>query len=168
LSIPAGDVATVTVLVKVAPEEAFSIFTEEIDLWWKEGPQYRIGGRRPGRICFECGPEGRLFETVDLSTGLRTFEVGKIVEWNPPARLVFDWRGVNFKPGEKTTVEVSFQASGGGTLVTVRHSGWSALREGHPARHGLTGREFSRMIGMWWSELLTSLREHARDRARGV
>ena len=48
-----------------------------------------------------------------------------------------------------------------GTLVTVRHGGWTALRDDHPARHGLKGAAFSRMIGLWWGELLTSLREHA-------
>jgi hypothetical protein len=33
------------------------------------------------------------------------------------------------------------------------------LRPDHPARHGLQGGEFSRMIGLWWGEQLSSLRE---------
>ncbi|MGH9323090.1 MAG: SRPBCC domain-containing protein, partial [Vicinamibacteria bacterium] len=158
---------TVSVLVKVAPEDAFSIFTTEIDLWWKQGPAYRIAGRKRGQINFECGPGGRLLETFELASGPRTFEVGNILAWEPPQRLAFEWRGVNFKPDEKTTVEVTFQPSASGTLVTVKHRGWSSLSDGHPARHGLTGREFSRMIGLWWGELMTSLREHADDRRPG-
>jgi len=71
-----------------------------------------------------------------------------------------EWRGVNFKPQEKTLVEVSFEPSGEGTLVTVRHSGWASLPDDHPVRHGFVGPEFSRMIGLWWGELMTSLREH--------
>jgi hypothetical protein len=73
---------------------------------------------------------------------------------------------VNFKAGEKTTVDVAFQLSGEGTLVTVRHGGWSALPADHPVRHGLTGPAFSRMIGLWWGQLMTSLREHVQSLAR--
>jgi hypothetical protein len=46
-----------------------------------------------------------------------------------------------------------------GTLVTVTHSGLSALRSDHPARHGLQGSDFSRMIGLWWGDQMNSLRE---------
>jgi uncharacterized protein YndB with AHSA1/START domain len=161
---PPGDCATVTVHVGVSREEAFDVFTREIDLWWKHGPRYRIAGRRPGGLCFEPGIGGRLFETFELTTGPRTIEVGRITEWEPPARLSFEWRGVNFKPDEKTFVEVAFEPSPNGTLVTVRHRGWSALRADHPARHGLIGPAFSRMIGLWWGELMTSLREHIAAR----
>ena len=31
---------------------------------------------------------------------------------------------------------------------------------GHPARHKLEGAAFSRSMGLWWGQLLTSLREH--------
>ena len=50
-------------------------------------------------------------------------------------------------------------------MVTVQHRGWSTLPADHPARHGKVGAEFSRMIGLWWGELMTSLREYvsARD-----
>jgi uncharacterized protein YndB with AHSA1/START domain len=155
--VTAGDSATVTVFVGVPPEIAFDIFTREVDRWWKQGPKFRIGGRRPGVLTFEGGVGGRLFETV----GTRTFQTGAITAWEPPARLEFEWRGVNFKPHEKTVVEVRFAPLRDGTNVTVQHRGWSALPSDHPARHGLVGAEFSRMIGMWWGELLTSLREHA-------
>lgn len=155
----AGDSVTVTVFVAVTPESAFEVFTREIDLWWKRGPKFRIAGRRRGSLYFEPGLGGRLFESFDADGGPRTFEVGRVTAWEPPARLQFDWRGVNFKPNEKTVVEVCFAASGEGTLVTLQHRGWSALPADHPVRHGLVGAEFSRMVGMWWGELMTSLRE---------
>ncbi len=159
-----GDSATVTVHVAIAPDDAFEVFTQEIDLWWKQGPRYRIAGRRRGTLCFEAGPGGRLFETFELSSGPRTIEVGRITAWEPPARFSFEWRGVNFKPQEKTFVEVAFEPAPNGTRVTVRHRGWSALAEDHPARHGLVGPAFSRMIGLWWGELMTSFREHVAER----
>jgi len=159
-----GDAASVSVLVRVAPADAFDVFTREIDLWWKQGPQFRIAGRRRGQLFFECGAGGRLFETFESARGPRTFEVGKVTLWDPPRRLELEWRGVNFKPGEKTSVEVTFTESASGTLVTVRHRGWSSLPEDHPVRHGLVGPAFSRMIGLWWGQLMTSLREHVETR----
>ncbi len=160
----AGDSARVSVFVAVAPADAFEIFTHEIDLWWRHGKKYRIAGRRRGRLVFEEGPDGRLFETFELPSGPRTFEVGRVTLWEPPGRLELEWRNVTFKPDEKTTVAVSFEPHGDGTLVTVVHSGWSALRPDHPARHGLTGADFSRSTGLWWGGLLTSLREHVAKR----
>jgi uncharacterized protein YndB with AHSA1/START domain len=158
---PAGDRARVSVFVRVAPSVAFDLFTREIDLWWKQGPKFRIAGRRRGQLQFEGGPGGRLFETFETGTGAKTFEVGRITAWEPPALLRFDWRGVNFKAGESTVVEVRFDASGEGTMVTVEHRGWSTLAPDHPVRHGLVGPEFIRVMGMWWGELMTSLRAHA-------
>jgi uncharacterized protein YndB with AHSA1/START domain len=157
-----GDAATVSVFVAVPPDSAFQVFTEEIDQWWRTGPRFRIGGKRAGRIYFEPGPSGRLFETFDVASGTRTFEVGKVTVWEPPARLALEWRGVNFKPGEKTFVEVTFEPMRDGTTVTVRHSGWSALPPKHPARHGLEGPAFTRTIGLFWGDLMTSLREHVK------
>jgi uncharacterized protein YndB with AHSA1/START domain len=148
------------VLVAVSPSDAFAVFTEEIDLWWRVGPQYRIAGKRPGKLYIEGGPSGRLFESYETKAGARTFEVGKVVLWEPPHRLSLEWRGVNFKPNESTLVEVSFQPSPSGTLVTVKHRGWASLPPEHPARHGLQDSAFTRMIGMWWGELLSSLREY--------
>jgi uncharacterized protein YndB with AHSA1/START domain len=151
-------------MVRVSPSDAFDVFTREIDQWWRHGPKFRIGGRSRGRLFFECEPGGRLFETFEVSSGSRTVQVGKVMTWEPPRRFVLEWKGVNFKPHEKTQVEVTFEPMGEGTLVTVRHSGWSALPEEHPARHGLVGPAFSRMIGMWWGDLMTSLREHVAQR----
>jgi uncharacterized protein YndB with AHSA1/START domain len=165
LSAPAGDGATVTVSVRVSPADAFEIFTREIDLWWRQGPQFRIAGRRRGQLVFEAGVGGRLFETVELAAGPRSFVVGRVLRWEPPAQLAFEWRGVNFRKDEATHVEVSFRAVGETTLVTVRHSGFATLREGHPARHGLVDAAFSRMIGRWWGELMTGLREHVATRS---
>jgi len=67
----AGDAATVSVLVRVELEDAFDVFTREIDLWWKHGPQFRIAGRRRGQLFFESGTGGRLFETLESAQGPR-------------------------------------------------------------------------------------------------
>ena len=71
---PQGDCATVSVLVKAACESAFDVFTKEIDLWWKQGPKYRIAGTRHGTLCFEPGIGERLFETFERPSGTSTFD----------------------------------------------------------------------------------------------
>ena len=159
-----GDSARVSVFVAVSPEAAFDVFTTEINLWWRQGPKYRIAGKRPGELFMEPCLGGRLFETFPLSTGSKTIEIGRITRWDPPRHLALEWRGVNFKPHEKTFVEVTFEPLNDGTNVTVLHHGWSGLPDDHPARHGLVGPAFSRMIGMWWGGLMTSLRERAAMR----
>lgn len=67
---------------------------------------------------------------------------------------------MNFEPGQLTFVEVEFRGLGDGTMVSVTHRGWLGLPPDHPARHGHAAAAFDRMIGMWWGELLTGLREH--------
>ena len=73
-------------------------------------------------------------------------------------RFAFEWRSPNYVANEKTFVEVLFAESPSGTLVTVTHSGWSALRPDHPARHGETASVFLRRMGLWWGDQMTSLR----------
>ena len=63
--------------------------------------------------------------------------------------------------------EVLFEPSPSGTRLTVTHRGWRALRADHPVRHGQEVAAFIRMMGTWWGDLLTSLREHAASRHEG-
>ena len=162
---PSGDQTTVSVTVAVDQSIAFEVFTTEIDLWWQRGVRFRHGGRHPGVLCFEPGVGGRLFESVEIHPGTtRTYEVGRVIAWEPPGRFVLEWRNANFAPNESTEVEVLFEPAASGTRVTVQHRGWAALRPGHPARHGLEGAAFSRMMGLWWGDLMTSLREFLASR----
>ena len=162
--VPTGDQATISISVAVEPDVAFEVFTNETDLWWRRGVRYRLAGRRPGVLCFEPGAGGRLFESFETSSGAQVYEVGRVTVWQPPSRLVFTWRNANFSAEESTEVEVRFEPTRIGTRVTVQHRGWSALRPGHPARHGLEDAAFSRMIGLWWGDLMTALREFIETR----
>jgi uncharacterized protein YndB with AHSA1/START domain len=154
-----GDSARVTVTVAVATPLAFEIFTAEIDRWWRRGIKFRHAGARSGFLRIEPGLGGRLFESIDGADSPHVIEVGRVLVWEPPTRLAFTWRNANFAPQEQTEVDVEFAPSGSGTRVTVTHRGWSALPADHPARHGLQGADFSRMIGLWWGEQMSSLRE---------
>lgn len=153
-----GDQATVSVLVKVPPAEAFRVFTEEIDAWWRRGLRYRIGKRR-SVVHLEPKLGGRLFESFETAAGEKVKETGRVTCFEPPSRLVLEWRAVNFTLGERTEVEVLFAPSRSGTLVTVCHRGWSKIRADHPVRHREDAPTFLRSMGRWWGDLMTSLRE---------
>jgi uncharacterized protein YndB with AHSA1/START domain len=161
----AQDRVRVTVSVGVEPAIAFRVFTEEIDQWWRRGPAYRMAKADRGILHLEPHVGGRLFESFETDAGPRVVQTGEVRVWDPPARLVFDWRNVTFAAHEKTEVEVNFEPTRSGTLVTLTHRGWNTIRGDHPVRHGHDVREFLRSMGMWWSGLLTSLRSHARERA---
>jgi uncharacterized protein YndB with AHSA1/START domain len=154
-----GDSARVSVTVALPPPLAFEIFTEEIDRWWRRGIKFRHTRGRGGFLRIEPEVGGRLFESIDGDGGPHVLEVGRVRIWDPPRRLSFTWRNANFAAHEQTEVEIEFAPASGGTLVTVTHRGWSSLPADHPARHGLQGAEFARMIGMWWGEQMSSLRE---------
>ena len=154
----AGDQARITVSVAVPPEEAFRVFTQEVNLWWRRGRRFRSAPGNAGIVRIEAGPGGRLFESFDTPAGEQVVEMGRTLVWQPPERLLLQWRAVNFAPHEHTEVEVLFKAVGAGTLVTVVHRGWAALRADHPVRHGLPAPAFIRMMGLWWGDLLGNLR----------
>ena len=156
----ATDQARVSVSVSVPPAEAFRVFTEEIDLWWRRGTAFRAGGGRGGIIAVEPGVGGRIVETYEGDDGERAFVRGVVTAWEPPGRLAFEWRAVNFGLGDTTWVEVVFAATARGTMVTVTHGGWAGLRPDHPVFHGEALGRALRRVALWWGELATSLREH--------
>jgi len=165
----AGDQARVSVTVRVPIETAFELFTGQIDRWWRRGPRFRQAGAAGGFVHIEPGVGGRIFESIDHEGGAGVFEIGRISAWDPPNRFVFSWRNANFAPNETTEVEVNFRDTRGNTTVEVTHRGWSGLPRDHPARHGLHGAAFARMIGLWWADQMSSLRqlaEPASDSAR--
>ena len=134
-SVSPGDQAKASVLVKVPPDEAFRVFTEEIDAWWRSGMRYRIGKRR-SVVHLEPKLGGRLFEAFETANGdPKIKETGRVTCFEPPRRLVLTWRAVKFAPDEETEVEVLFEPRPSGTLDTVCHRGWSKIRPDHPARH---------------------------------
>jgi uncharacterized protein YndB with AHSA1/START domain len=58
--------------------------------------------------------------TVNVSVAVRpeqAFEIGRILVWEPPHRLLFEWRASNFTAAEHTEVEVRFRASASGPVL---------------------------------------------------
>jgi uncharacterized protein YndB with AHSA1/START domain len=163
---PSGDQVRVSVAVAVPPDVAFEIFTNEIDRWWKRGPAFRRAGHQGGFIRMEPGVGGRLFESVDGGNGAESvFVAGFVRVWEPPSRLLFTWGVGRFQAAQETEVDVSFVPTSSGTLVTVVHRGWTRVPADHSVRHGMPVAAFIRSMGMWWGDLMTSLREECASRA---
>lgn len=154
----AKEQVVVSTFVELPPSEAFAIFTRDIDLWWKRSPRYRQMPGQAGSLRFEGEPPERLVE----HSAKRRAVIGRVLSWEPGARVSFEWSTSELAEHDRTSVEVRFQAHRHGTRVTLEHHGLAALPAKHPARRGLSGGAFAAMFGYFWADLLASFRMHAR------
>jgi uncharacterized protein YndB with AHSA1/START domain len=155
------DCVRVTTFVAVDPADAFTIFTQETNLWWRRAPRFRRLSN--GSLRFEN--QERLVEIAE--DGSR-HDIGRILSWEPGKRLTFEWRAKEFGADELTQVDIRFEAAPGGTRLVIEHSGFAKLSQGHKARRGLEGEAFLSMMGLWWGDLVTSYRQRATARSSRV
>jgi uncharacterized glyoxalase superfamily protein PhnB len=127
------------VIVGIDAQTAFSVFTDEIDLWWIRGPiNFHDAARAIGMRC-ERGVGGRLLElySADASDAL---ELGRITAWQPGALLA--WQS----SVDDVTVQVRFETVPGGTKVTVT----ATIPAGGADRGGTAWvRVVPRWLGAW-------------------
>jgi uncharacterized protein YndB with AHSA1/START domain len=145
----------VALRVQATPERAFAVFTGEIGEWWRPNMLFQTTPRPPGRLAFR---DGRLVET--LASG-KVFEIGEVLAWEPPARLVFSWRQASFPPDLRTEVEVRFEAVGDETRVSVEHRGFDRVPADSVARHGFPDQALLVRLADWWRVLLDSVGDRA-------
>jgi uncharacterized protein YndB with AHSA1/START domain len=143
----------VALRVKTPPARAFAVFVDEIGDWWRPSALFETTPR-PGRLSFEPGPDGRLIET---RAGGKVFEIGRILAWEPPRRLVFGWRQANFPPELTTEVEIRFEAVGEETRVSVEHRGFDRVPEGSAARHRFPDQALLARLAEFWQAQIRSL-----------
>ena len=112
----------VTTVVPCEPLRAFDYFTRDIGCWWPLA-RHSCGGERAQDVRLEPHVRGGILETTRDGTVHRW---GTVTEWAPGARVAFSWH-----PGrdEATAqwVRVTFEATRGGTRVTLTHGGFEAL-----------------------------------------
>jgi uncharacterized protein YndB with AHSA1/START domain len=152
--VSATDTVTVSIDVAVDPDTAFDVFTNEIDSWYQRGPHsWRYPDRAVG-IRFEPRVGGRLLEVHDADSG-EGFAFGRVLVWEPGARLVFADLVSSAPPDPVTEVEVRFEAAGEGTRVTLEHRGLDRLPPDVAAQ--------KRMYG--WQTTLRWFDEHMQKEA---
>ena len=121
--------------VKCDQAHAFSLWTEKSSLWW---PASHTTRREKGTaVVFEPYPGGRVYE---LSPSGNQVDWGRVLAWEPPARLVFRWH-IFADSNDATEVEIRFHANKDGTTtVELEHRGWDAFEDGsHRREQNATG-----------------------------
>ena len=136
----------VALRVKATPQRAFAAFVDEIGAWWRPSVLFQTTPR-PGRLSFEPGEGGKVFE------------IGRIRVWEPPHRLVFAWRQASFPLDLHTEVEVAFQAVGEETRVSVEHRGFDQVPVGNAARHRFPDEVLLMRLADYWRSQLAAVGE---------
>ena len=108
------------IVVDVAQEHAFRVFTEGLDRWWFR--THPLGSAEMQRAVLECRAGGRWYEVgVDGSQ----CDWGRVLAWEPPARIVLAWQissDWDYDPELMTEVEVRFTPEGATrTRVDLEH-----------------------------------------------
>lgn len=147
------------VVVPQPPDEAFALFTSEVDSWWRRGERY--GGRAVRGHRFEPFVGGRFLEVLEEREGV----LGVVTVWDPPSQLVFTWRQGNWASDETTHVEVSFTPVPGGTRVRLRHYGFDAIRSDVGCDVGYE-HGWRELLG-WFREAAQLEKEQHNSRKRG-
>jgi len=148
---------TVEVTVPASPARTFQLFTEHFDAWWPRG--HHIGAADMRRAVIEPRAGGRWYEEdVDGST----CEWGRVLVWEPPARLVLAWH-LNIQwqydpdPEHASDVEVTFrELPDGATRVQLVHAGLERMVGGEGAHGALSSdgawpgllRRFAALVGV--------------------
>lgn len=144
----------VALRVKATPERAFAVFVGEIGDWWRPSGLFQTTPRAPGRMAFEPEEGGRLTETLESG---KVFEIGRVLVWEPPLRLVFSWRQANFPVDLKTEVEVRFETVGDQTRVSVEHRGFDQVPADSAARQGFPDQALLARLAEYWQSQIRGL-----------
>lgn len=154
----------VALRVAVPRVRAFDIFVNDIGAWWQPNGLFRTAPGDPGSLAFEGEAERVLVERPEHG---EPFEIGRVLVWEPPVRLVFSWRQANFPPELTTEVEVAFEAvEDDVTRVSVEHRGFHRIPGDSAARHGFPDAALQLRLAEWWQTLLARLARHSTRQTR--
>jgi uncharacterized protein YndB with AHSA1/START domain len=110
--------------IAASPEEVFIYLTDpEKYTRWK-GQEAELDPRPGGRYRVRMGPDA--------------VALGEYVEVEAPTRVVFTWgwEGSGDVPPGSTTVEITLREDGDGTLLRLRHTGFSSDGDADLHREG--------------------------------
>ena len=107
--------------VPLTPDEAFTLFTTDIDTWWPKSTHSVKGAQ--STVTFADHKDGHIIETnVDGTAHIW----GTIIAYDASKYLAFSWH-----PGrpasEATTVTVAFRQTRDGTQIALTHGGFDIL-----------------------------------------
>jgi uncharacterized protein YciI/uncharacterized protein YndB with AHSA1/START domain len=98
------------IVVETSQQRAFRTFTDGIDRWWPR--EHHIGASPLERMVVEPRAGGRWYSICKDGSEV---DVGKVVAWEPPSRLVLTWQITaqwQYDAAFSTEIEVGFFAEG--------------------------------------------------------
>jgi len=110
-----------SVVVRLAPDEAFALFTQQMRLWWPFAG-HSCGGQDAVDVQFEPRTGGAVTE---IGRAGERWTWGTLTEWDPPHAFAMRWHP-GLPTDAATLLRVSFTAQAEGTEVKVHHAGWEA------------------------------------------
>ncbi len=116
-----------TIRVDLPPQDAFTLFTARLAEWWPMDRHSVSANAGHASKTVEMG-EGVGAELVEIGHDGTRHVWGQIEEWAPGTALAMTWHPGR-TDGVETRVRVTFEAEGGGTLLTLTHSDWEKLGE---------------------------------------
>jgi uncharacterized protein YndB with AHSA1/START domain len=136
------DAVTSSVLVPLAPEAAFELFTDRFSAWWPMD-SHHIADADAAEVFLDARPGGRWYERSENGAEC---DWGRVLEIDRPHRILLAWQLTpewKFDPDQKkaTQVEVTFDAEENGTRVTLTHSGFEIHGEAGAAMRESVGGE---------------------------
>ena len=138
-----------TMHLKVSVAQAFARFAEHFGDWWPRQSGHCVFGDASTGCLMEPGVGGRILETGE---GDQTTEWGRVVLWEPPHRLSFDWY-----PGRTADtsqrIDLSFTADSEGTRIDLTHNDWHLL--------GDRADELRQSYDGGWDQVLGTFGAHA-------
>jgi uncharacterized protein YndB with AHSA1/START domain len=131
--------------VEAPLERAFRVFTANMGSWWPK--EHHIGSAALKDCVIEPMVNGRWYE---LGEDGATCEWGKVLEWDPPRRLVLAWQlngEFRYDPTLVTEVEVTFTLLGPKlTRVDFEHR--------HLERFGAAAERLRGDMDTGWGQIL--------------
>jgi uncharacterized glyoxalase superfamily protein PhnB len=143
---------TSMVEVPADPRTAFTVFTDELDLWWVRGPINAYDSGRLVEMRCEPGVGGRILEVYEGDA----LELARITVWEPGARLAWE------SSLDDVTTDVLFEPSASGTIVRLE----ATVSEGGEDRGGSS---FVAVTPAWfgrWMERRDATPRELHDLAR--
>jgi hypothetical protein len=109
------------VVVALAPDDAFELFTRGVARWWPFGG-HSCSGEAALDVVFEPRVGGAVTE---IASGGAKHPWGRLTAWSPPDHFRMTWHPGQ-DPAAATVLSVRFAAVDGGCEVAIEHGGWEA------------------------------------------
>jgi hypothetical protein len=127
-----------SIQVSLPPDQAFDLFTRRMGEWWPLhthacSPYALKAPARSVHVPDLVG--GTVVETMSNGS---TAPWGTVTEHLPAKRFAMTWHP-GYEPELATYLSIDFVPEGGGTRITLTHSGWDARPDPAAARENYDG-----------------------------